>query len=373
MKTCLLLTYPDAHLRALHQRRPDLRTLPFKEQAAALQAEIAPATTLWAPALLKAGHEVRVIVANDEASQTQWARERLGDGWQPASTWMQDVVVEQLRKFKVDTLLVTDPVRFDGGFARRVQDRVPWIVAWADRRLEPKARLAGFDLVLSPHESVVAQARESGASDARLLAWGFPRFIAEQVFMTPVSMDVVCHVNWRASNAQAREIVTALASPSASFSLGLYVDAPADAVLPEAVRAVNRGSLHGLARYRSITSARLVVADPFEDEGVPGTVIEAAGLGVASLAKADDRVAAMLAPDREVFTYRDATDFVAQLKDLTSPASAERVTQAGRDAQERCLVEHAIEARANELAEMLKPGQRETLSGWGRLRQWIKS
>ncbi|MDB6137756.1 MAG: hypothetical protein JWO94_828, partial [Verrucomicrobiaceae bacterium] len=305
MKFCQLLCYPDAHLRAVNEARA-LQPEPSYKEAAIKLAENPPDATLsWVPELGDAGHNAVIIVANDSVSQRQWVAEKLTDFRSEGdSAWMRDVVIEQLRKFKVDALCILDPVTFDSRFIRALKGRPRWIVGHTTALTETRVDWREFDLILSPHAACVRQAWQWGARDAQVFPSGFPRATAEAVFQVPVTLDVVYFGRWVPGDAQRNELITALAETAARqerpFSLGLHVDVPAGSEVPPAVRQLNTGPVHGVDRYRALHSAAIcVTGEPDDDLGetMPAGAFESTGLGVFTLARENGALAGFFKPD----------------------------------------------------------------------------
>lgn len=364
MKFFQILTYPDSHLHAIHAARPHLLDAPFREHAAELAIEGPEACSVWAPALSDAGHESQLIVANNPVSQCRWATEKL-EKFNPKnkSEWARELVIEQLRKVKPDVLLIMDPVTFNGRFLERLKHRPLWVVAWTASAPDPKANWRGFDLVVSPHGTTVRHAWKKRAGAARLLAPGFSRTVAEAVFQEPVVHDVVYCGSWDPSEEKRNKRITALAKAALRkdkpFTLGLYLDASKDTALPPAVQKLNLGPRSGLARYRALSSGRLILSEePGQalGETVSGSVFEGAGLGVCTLAPASDALAAFFKPGSEVVTYSSTQEMVDKIDEyLAADAKRSAVAKAG---QERCLTEHSLEARMKTLLPWLegRPG-----------------
>jgi len=364
MKFCQLLTYPEAHLRNLRAAQPGLADATFKAQSAALAADAPDATVLWAPTLAGAGHDAHFIVANDSISQHRWTAEKLADFTPPEGDMpAQQIVIEQLRKLKVDVLCIGDPLSFDARFIRRLKKRPRWIVGCATRLADSQADWSGFDLMLSPHEACVRQAWKFGAGDARLFRPGFPRPVAEAVFQEPKTLDVVYCGSWVPGEAEHHQRITTLAQAAARHDrplrLGLHLGVFEGAALPPLVRELNQGPRFGLERYRVLTSAKItVVEEPAAALGpsLPPGVFEGTGVGTCTLMEENGKLSEFFKPGGEVVTYRGPAELVAKLDELL--AAEERRNTIAIAGQERCLTSHSMEARMEVLVSMLegKPG-----------------
>lgn len=364
MKFFQIFTYPEKHLHAIHASRPHLLDAPFKEHAPELGIEAPESSSVWCPALNEAGHESFLVVANNPVSQCRWAAEKL-DKFNPKNKaeWARELVIEQLRKVKPDVLIITDPVTFSGRFLERLKNRPRWVVAWTSGVPEKNANWRGFDLVVSPHAVAVRHAWKKRAGEARMLRPGFSRAVAEAVFQEPIVHDVVYCGKWIPSEEKRNKRITALAKAALRkenpFSLGLYLDVPKGAELPSAVQKLNLGAREGLARFRALASARLIVAEEAEQGlgvTVPASVFEGVGVGVCTLAMATDELPSFFKPEVEIVTYASTQELITKVDEyLGSEKSRTAIAKAG---QERCLTEHTLEARMKTLLSWLegKPG-----------------
>lgn len=365
MKFCQIIAYPDSLLNSLHAARPHLMDAPFKEHAPELAIEAPVAADLWTTTLTDSGHESQLIVANDVVSQCKWAAEKL-ETFKPRNKaeWMCELVLEQLRKVKPDVLCLTAPISFQQRLLEHLKHRPRHLIAWTGGAPMAKAPWKDFDLVIAPHEAGVRNAWKNGARDARVLRPGFPRAVAEAVFQEPIVYDVAYVGPWDPAEEKRNKRIAALAKAAQRkdlpFKLGLFLEVPAGADVPPAVLKLNQGPRLGLARYKALSSAKLVVSEesPAAEAGsLSHTVFEGPGLGVCTLAPASDLLETCFKPGTEIVAYSNGTDLIARIDEyLAADAKRTSIAKAG---QERCLTEHSLEARMKELLAMLEnpPGK----------------
>ena len=373
MKFCQVLTYPEPHLHRVFSARPHLLNAPFRDQAPELALEVPDATSHWTTTLAELGHETQLLVANDPVSQCQWATERL-ESFAPrkAGEWVREIVLKQLGKSKPDVLCFTDPVLFGATFLEKIHHRPRWIIGLNSLPPGGSHSWAGYDLVVSPHEAGVRDAWLKRAGDSRLLPTSFPRHVAEAVFQEPTSVDVVYFGRWLPEEENRNKRMAALARASVrkngGFSMHLFLDIPENVIVPPEVQKLNRGSCFGLARYRALSSARIVVveeADRTVKQTVPTAVFESTGVGVFTLAPAGAALARCFNPGTEIETYEGTADLLQKVERFLHDESPRKAI--ARAGQERCLTEHSMENHARTLLNWLEgePGRLKA-----RMRRW---
>lgn len=374
MKFCQVLTYPEQHLERFFAARPHLLNAPFSAFAPEFSIEAPDAPLLWTSTLRELGHEAHLLVANDPVSQCQWAEERL-DSFAPkeANGWIHEIVLKQLGKLKPDVICFSDPSLFGAGFLKKIHHRPRWIVGMNQCHPGGNHSWTGYDLVLSSNDAGVRDAWLKHAGDSRLLPQGFPRYVAEAVFQEPISVDVVYFGRWLPDEENRNKRVAALARASArkngGFSMEMFLDVRGNTVVPPEVERLNRGPCHGLARYRALSRARIVVVEE-PDRSVKRTILQAVfestGVGAFTLAPAGDALARCFMVGQEVEVYDGTADLLQKIDEfLPTEARRRAVARAG---QERCLTEHALENRAQMLLQWLQ-GSPDTLKARVR-RMW---
>ncbi|OAI57037.1 hypothetical protein AYO49_03010 [Verrucomicrobiaceae bacterium SCGC AG-212-N21] len=380
MKFCQLLNHTPTQLAAFYAERPSLQELPFKHLTRELAADMPHATADWTETLVAAGHEVRLIVANDAISQQLWLSEKVeGSSIEKPVGDATQLVAEQLRKIKPDVLCVFEPASFDRRFMAHLKRKPDKVIGWTHALAPAGTDLRDYDLILSPYEACVRQAWRLGAKDARLLAPGFPRSTAEAVCAEPLTHDVVYCGTWRGSSGAATdELVTALVDSALSaerpFVLSLHLEVPAGVSLPPAVAKLHQPPVSGMARYRAISRARVHVVEPTDPAlgpVLPLAALEGVGLGVCTLAPAASALAGVFDAGKEIATYASPADLKKQILELLREDGLRR--RLARDGQERCLTQRRIEPRANELVKLLEekpqPLKAALRRAWHRVRR----
>lgn len=156
----------------------------------------------------------------------------------------------------------------------------------------------------------------------------------------------------------AQVLAAASQRQEGGFRLGLHLGLTGVDDMPKEVRAVSKPLQYGLARFRTLASTRIVVTEvPEEQSGsiIPPGLHEGTGLGACTFVEDSPGVASLFKPGSEVVTYRGEADLLAKIDTyLADDKNRMKIARAG---QERCLTEHAMEARMKSLVSLLeKPG-----------------
>lgn len=110
-------------------------------------------------------HEAEDYFASLEPLQKAWAREH--DAKYGADTWLQDIVVSQIKHFRPDVVYFQDLYLFDGTFRRRLRDLCNWpviIIGWRAAPTRDFSIFRDLDLVLSAGPNFVQAFRDNGVN-----------------------------------------------------------------------------------------------------------------------------------------------------------------------------------------------------------------
>jgi len=343
MRICQLLAYPDEYLIKYHEDHPEAASLTFKEQVQRLASAIPDARQYWLEDLNELGHEVRIIVATDRTSQIRWAAEKLGGAFEITAAWMHDLVIQQLRKIKPDLLLIMAPEKFGEPFISKIRNRVTTIAGWTDSSFSEGSIFSGYDLIISPSAKVTQAARNLGAARALHLPSGFPRAIAEAVFQTSRKIDVIClgPMTDHATAPVLQKLADLNKRSGKSIQLEIGMDSECHISIPNGLTQACSG-IAGLSYYHKIASARLAVTLPLDSGRFPYQILEATGIGTATLVYSADlvRLTPPFLEGAQVLTYSSSDDLPAMIEELLSEAGQKKRVTLAAAAQEHCLTHH---------------------------------
>ncbi len=355
-----LHTFYPAYLAQLYASQPRLFQMDYEDQLSVILADGFGAAHMWAPVLKAQGHEAMLVIGNNVVSQFQWAAENLQAlKMKKKSAWLHEIALQQVEHFDPDVLYLGDPVTFDMNFVRRLKKRPKWVVAWRAAPSPDTVDWSGIDLMLSHLPPCLQEAREKGVRETKEFYPGFPRWVADEVAETQPEYDLVFCGQWSDAHEKRNNLISKLAKAALSkehpFSFGLFLESADPSKLPEAVRKLNQGGRWGMDMYRTLRKGRVALnAEINMGRGHAGNMrlFEATGCGVCTLTEHHSNISRYFQPDEEVVTFKGADDCLGKLRQLMADDSGRRAIAAA--GQQRCLGEHAIERRMEQLAALLK-------------------
>ncbi|MDB6138885.1 MAG: hypothetical protein JWO94_1957 [Verrucomicrobiaceae bacterium] len=377
MKFLQIHTFYPSYLSRFYANRPSLIDGPPDAIEPEMLADGFGAGHMWASFLRKAGHETKLIIANDIIAQGKWAAQNLGKlSLKKKSEWVRKIALEQVNRFDPEVLHLGDPVVFDMDFVRQLKKRPRWVIGWRAAPTPDTVNWSGMDLLLSHLDTCLRFGWKHGVRDARFLYPGFPRLVAAEAGQAEPKHDVVFCGNWTADHAKRNNLIIKVVKASKRkdkpFNLGLYLECHDPSMMPEAVRNLNQGSRWGMEMYRTLRSGRIAInAEIDMGRGNAGNMrlFEATGLGTFLLTENNPNLDRYFTPGKEVETFQKADDLIAKIDSYLADSSArERIAKAG---QARCLTEHETGGRVKALEGMLcgSPGGIATTlrSAWKRV------
>lgn len=385
MKIARVTTAYPSYLRQFYTARRGLEQRSFAEQQAALNGDFFGWVDSWAHATAPLGHEMIDVILNAISLQRAWAREqRLSTA---TRTWLADVCVEQLKRFRPEVLWYDHT---DAALLRRLRDAVPSIrlvLGWAGSAVPVTEVWRDMHLVLSCAQESVEQLTRRGvrarqlhhAFDARVLERLRPRrplgvtFVGQilrgegfhrkrqgllealcattevTIFSAEAGEDLVGAVRgaWRA--LEIRDLPSAV-----SAGLGLVQRARRHATLGRLVPHL-RPAVYGVEMYCTIASSSITLnvhADSSPRFASNMRLFETTGVGSCLLTDARSNLPDLFDVDREVVAYGSVDECREKVRWLLDhTATRDEIARAG---QARTLRSHSFAQRALELDEIIK-------------------
>jgi spore maturation protein CgeB len=350
VRVLILDTCYAAFLRDHYERTPSLDALSYRRQWEALMARRFGTADAYSHFLRALGHEAHEVIANCEPLQRAWAREN-------ARRWLrrrgrEATVLAQAAWFEADVVYVQDLRAFPPRLLKRLRGGGRVVVGQTASELPGSTTLAELDLIVTSFPHYVERLRALG-HDTEYLRIGFdPRVLPalgdqrgryETVFVGALFAE--------RQHTRGNHILAAAAERIPVDFWG-----PGANSWPEgsAIRRRHHGDAWGLDMYRILAAAKIALnrhIDVAEDYANNMRLYEATGVGTLVLTDAKRNLAELFEPGRELLTFSDADELVAQAQDaLSDDDRRQAIAQAG---QQRTLREHSYEHRMRELAEML--------------------
>lgn len=355
MRLMQTFTFYDRYLAEFCARHPELEALDYENQMRLLRLDGFAAGQILTPVLPDLGYETFLAVMNYLPAQGRWAMEHGLSA--PRSRQEQlALLARQVEEFRPDILYLGDPILTDGRWVRSLTWKPRLVVGWRQAEIPPGTDWQGYDLMLSGDEAYRKTALALGARASEPYRPGFPGFLADLVADVPEQNDVVFTGQITRDHGSRLRCLSDLAKAAATgeppFGLALFL--AAHSPVPEELSRLDQGARWGLDMYRCLKAGRIVL-NVHIDLTVPGVnfrIIETAGVGGFLLTEAGPELNSLFAPGREVETYTGIGELVEKIRHyLDRPA--ERKAMARR-AQERCLRDHCMEARAAWFNEIMR-------------------
>ncbi|WP_449394791.1 glycosyltransferase family protein [Devosia riboflavina] len=279
---------------------------------------------------------------DDERLQRAWAQEKgLSEDISLAS-----ILLAQIEDHRTEVFYNVDPVRYGTDFLQRLPGTVRTKIAW--RAAPGVAALQGYDAVVSNFPSLRHAYEKDGLRTAEL----FPSHDPSIEIIPPQAerdIDVLFFGGYSRHHAQRRKILEAVASLSKTNRVSFHLDnsrytkladtplgwfGPLSAVRrPAAIRAVAAPPVFGLAMYRLLARAKIVINAAIDMAGVDrGNMrcFEATGAG-ALLLTDEGNYPEGFRDGQTMVTYGSAEEARTKIVDML--ASDQRV-QIARDGQQ---------------------------------------
>ncbi|HET6437338.1 MAG TPA: TylF/MycF/NovP-related O-methyltransferase [Anaeromyxobacter sp.] len=362
-------TFYPSYLSEFYARAPELAGRPFAEQVGALIADGFSGIHMFAPYMSRLGYDSHLVIANDAHAQRRWLGEH-GLPAELAGQGIQEVVRRQIESLQPDVLYLSDPITFDGRFLAGLRSPPRLVLGWRAANIPAGTDWHGFDVILSNLTRLRKVALELGASSAERFHPGYPAWVNERLSDVRPEYDVVFSGQWTTAQHPVRnrflERLAAAASGPGAFSLGLYLSGERAAIPPEVAR-FDRGGRFGIAMHRALRSGRIVIdargvletpaagggtVDLAGGETANMRIFEVTGSGVFLLAQHHDNLAEYFEPGVEIETFRDEQELLDKIRYyLDHPVEREAIARRG---QERCLREHSMDRRAEQLDAIVR-------------------
>lgn len=163
MRLLKLGVYHPTYLQDFYRDNPELSTQPYSAHHAGLIDDCFGSSDFWTSALSNLGYETIDIIANAELLQRRWAKEN-GVTFSEKD-WLFEIVVEQIRDFRPDVLLIADYTTFNADFLRHLKSNdssIKLILGWCGAPYSDFSVLREWDIALSCVPELVAEFRANG-------------------------------------------------------------------------------------------------------------------------------------------------------------------------------------------------------------------
>ena len=347
----------------------------YSSSVARLMGDVFVGTDFWSRAMPSGGAiELMEVVLNCKPLQEQWAAEN--GVTTDESTWMRQILCEQIRKFDPEVLIFHDQEYLDADFQAEVlqQCRPRLVVSWDGIARCDAARFANCHLVLTNFPFVRDFYRSAGLR-SEVLPYSFHADIAERIgpleriypltFAGSLVVRSDLHVRrLRLVGGLARRFPITVRA-TGSILQWKWTERTqrrrirhlrwGEAMDVHRLGKANLGAVHGLPMYRFLGESLVtfnVHIDNARNVASNMRLFEATGMGACLLTDGSDGMSDYFKPDREVVLYENPAEAAEKASWLLdNPAKARAIGEAG---YQRTLREHTFQKRIPLLESFLR-------------------
>jgi len=396
--------YPD-FLKGIYAVRPDLATLDYRAQFAALDRESHIwGNSTWAVALRPWGYDVMVTISNNEHIQKTWAKEH-GFRYRPAS-WQTEIAEAQIASFQPDLLFFTSYGGLRPEWIKHLREKYSKVCLWGIWCGMPFRSIdifKPFDLILTCIPELQERFCSFGCNSRHMHHAFDPRVLdhidvdrEQDIPFSFIGQLIRGRGFHDARIRQLERIAGAMEitifSPAHEFYLaprprqsmrvagylariltGMHVPRKALDRLPLVREAIHRtepsskklrphtrAAVFGLAMYQTLQRSQVTYNNHGEVSSGSASnrrLFESTGVGSCLLTDHKANISSLFEPDREVVTFSSTDECIEKAKWLLDhPQERRTIAQAG---QRRTLAEHTFTQRASQFDAII----REVLSG----------
>src|SRR6266550_1456332 len=393
--------YYPAYLRQFYASQPDLKSMSYATQHAALMDDCYIWSDFWSVAMSRFGYETDEVVANVEPMQRRWARER--DVRYNESNWLFEITRAQVKAFQPQILFVSDYATFSAAFLRRLKAEVPSIklvLGWCGAPYRDASVFHEYDMVLCCIPELVEHFREQGHVSYHMNHAFSPRVLQQLnseaspnvdfAFMGSIVKGNQFHLQrekllldlidktdlqlWadvaQTTPRERRQVAvrqlaydavyaaqrvgvprTVLKATPLVQKITTWRERPQLSPDVDARLAVRAGPpLFGVDMFQQLHDTRVALNTHIDISPISASnvrLFEATGVGTCLLTDWKENMPALFEPDKEAVTYRDARECADKVRYLLEHDEERRaIAVAG---QRRTLRDHTYTQRAEQL------------------------
>lgn len=401
-----IITKSPGYIRDFFSSHPFVEGLPYNIQYQALADDMFGGSEIWSTGLLRFGYETARVFENIPCIQERWAQER-GIRYN-GSTWREDIVSSQIRKYQPDILFISNHTAFSAEFVRSVRRDNPsmrLVVGWCGSPYGDPAFFRECDLILSNIPELVEDIKANGHCCYHLNHAFDPRVLDKIDTNKPPSVDFsfVGSIIKAAGFHTEREALLLELVKETNLEIWSGVESPTltqhikmifaqlsyDTVqialrcglLKEQItrvpwigrfsnleqrpsfrrhvdrRIVRRAHppLFGIPMFQKLRESKVTLnthIDVSPNSASNMRLFEATGVGTCLLTDWKQNLKDLFEPDVEVVTYRDARECIEKVRYLLDNETGRKaIAEAG---QRRALREHTIYHRAEQLDQIIR-------------------
>lgn len=360
-------SYYPKFLKGIYKKYPQLSRQKYSKQLNFLLEQNFGTSDFYSKNLKKLGHQAEDIIANDKQLQFQWAKENNFPVKEPQllnwlqtlpllhrflgrPQWVQEITLEQVKKFKPDVVYVQDLSILNPDTLKEVKQYAKLLVGQIACPLPAKENLRAFDLILTSFPHYVSLFKKMGIN-SEYFKIAFEPDVLKKIGKQERKYDVTFIGSFTPSHQQGIRLLESIAQevPLNIWGQGKQFLSP-----QSPLRRCWRGEAWGLDMYRKLAQSKIVinrhigVAKQYANNM---RLYESTGMGAMLITDKKKNLGDLFKVGKEVVEYTSSKDLVEKIKYYLSHEDKRiEIAQAG---QKRTLKEHSYKNRMNELVKII--------------------
>lgn len=367
MKILIIDTYYPGFLRSFWRTHRSLVGKSYSLQLKALLGECFGTSDYYSYHLNQLGHPTYDIIANDQISQLQWAKEHslqvkssgllarlqmlpLLHRFLGRPNWVQTIVLAQVKAVHPDVVYLQDLSILNPATLTEIKQYSKLLVGQIACPLPGLDHLKHYDLILTSFPHYVKQFTDLGIK-SEYFKIGFETRLIKRIGQLERRYDVAFVGSFSPYHSEGTAILEQLAKniPVHVWGTGLEYLSPTSPL-----RANYHGEAWGKTMYAVLAQSKIVINRHI---GVSGKyannmrLYESTGMGAMLITDAKANLAKLFIPGKEVVSYRNSQELVTAVQYyLDHPAKRMAIARAG---QKRTVHEHSYSLRMQELITII--------------------
>jgi len=365
--------YPS-YLDSLYGKDPSLKDQEYNVQYRKIMDDCFGWADFWKVNLeILGNYEVREVITNAEHLQKQWAREH-GVKYSEKN-WLLDILEAQIAEFKPDIFFAHDFPSIKSDFRKLIKEKyhsVKLIIGWDGVALNNAEYFAGYDMILSCSEDVLAYYAKNGFQ-TYFFPFGFERGVLDKIkrggAIHELSFVGSLVIQENKHNKRFEALYEIFEEKPVDLWLsGLprhqffsktllrFLAAGRFKQLKDYYNLVsqNHGEAFGLEMYQILADSKIslnIHVDASREKSGNSRLFEATGVGSCLLTDWKENISDFFEIDREIVTFKSAEEAIEKINYLLShDEERKKIALAG---QKRTLENHTLAGRIKSFSDYL--------------------
>lgn len=353
MRLLQICSFYPSYIDSFRSANPSVSALRYQDQTIAIIADGFGAQHLFSAHMHKVGYQSQLIVANDFALQSQWAKE---NGIVPTANWETEIVRAQVEAFRPDVLYLNNPLSFGSDFIRSLSYQPALVIAWAVFAPPAGTDYSAIDLILTSNYASARENLDAGAKYIENFLPGMPEQLLAHLPKNKKEYDLVFCGQVSSSHQrrlQYLKLIAQSAIRTGRFKPAFFIETTPET--PDEIRMFAQTPRWGIQMLERIALGKIgfhLTVDSAGSAAGAMRLFETTFVGTLFLGEQDPSLSTYFQADKEIATFKGERDLEEKiLYYLDNQTKLEQISKAG---QERCLREHGMSSRIRQLDQIIK-------------------